>query len=92
MAAYIVTYDLSLPGRGYSNLYKRIRSFGKWAAITESSWMIVTDWSSVQVRDLLSPTIDSNDKLFVCGPVNQAAWIGMDNEVSDWLRDNIGSL
>ena len=89
MAAYIVTYDLSLPGRGYSDLYSRMRSFGKWAAITESSWMIVTNQSSVQIRDYLSPTIDDNDKLFVGGPVNQAAWIGLSQDVSDWLRDNL---
>ena len=89
MAAYIVTYDLSLPGRSYSDLYNRIKAYGLWAAITESSWMIVTSQSPAQIRDYLSPAIDSNDKLFVGGPVNQAAWIGLSQEVSDWLRNNL---
>ena len=89
MPAYVITYDLSAPGRDYNNLYGLIRSYGTWAAITESSWIVVTSQSSVQIRDYLMPAIDSNDKLFVGGPISQAAWNGLSQEVSDWLKNNI---
>ena len=89
MAAYVITYDLSLPGRGYNDLYNRIKSYDTWAAFTESSWAIVTNQSPVQIRDYLSPAIDNNDKLFVGGPINQAAWIGLSQEISDWLKKNL---
>ena len=89
MAAYVITYDLLVPGRGYNDLYDRIRSYGVWAAVAESSWMIVTNQSSAQIRDYLSSAIDTNDKLFVGGPITQAAWIGLSQEVSDWLTKNL---
>lgn len=89
MAAYIITYDLSMPGRSYNQLYDRIKSFGTWAAITESSWLIVTEANSVNIRDHLSPTIDRNDKLLVGGPIEEAAWIGLTDDIAEWLMRNI---
>ena len=51
MSAYIITYDLSQPGRNYDDLYARIKSYGAWARITESSWAVVTEQNPVAVRD-----------------------------------------
>ena len=47
MSRYIITYDLSKPGRNYDDLYQRIKSYGTWAKIAESSWAIVTDQTTV---------------------------------------------
>ena len=63
MSAYIVTYDLSSPGRDYEELYKRIKECGPWARITESSWAVSTYQTAVAVRDHISPALDNNDKL-----------------------------
>ena len=89
MSAYIITYDLSQPGRNYADLYARIRSYGTWATITESSWAIVTEQSPVAVRDHLSPALDSNDMLFVSTLGGSAAWLGLSDEISDWLKKNL---
>ena len=65
MARYIITYDLSEPGRNYDELYKRIKSYGNWAEITESSWAIETDQKSTEIRDYLNQALDNNDKIIV---------------------------
>ena len=87
MTRYIITYDLRAPGRNYDALYKRIKSFGTWARITESSWAIVSDKKETAVRDYLLKALDSNDWLLV-GPLGSSAWYGLPKDVSDWLQTN----
>ena len=87
MARYIITYDLSSPGRNYEALYDRIKSYDRWAHITESSWAIVTQKSAAEIRDHLGEVLDSNDKLLV-GKLGTSAWRGLRDEISQWLKDN----
>ncbi len=88
MARYIITYDLSAPGRNYDTLYERIKAYGSWAHITESSWAIVTAATTAQVRDYLSEVLDESDKLLV-GPLGRgASWLGLPKEVTDWLQES----
>ena len=87
MSVYIITYDLSRPGRNYSELYSRIKSYGSWAKITESSWAISTPSTAVSIRDHLTPALDANDKILV-GALGSSAWKGLDDEVSKWLKTN----
>ena len=87
MTRYIITYDLSKPGRNYADLYKHIKSYSTWAKITESTWAVSTDNTAEQIRDNLKAALDSNDKLLV-GPLGQSAWFGLSSEVTDWLKAN----
>lgn len=88
MNCYIVTYDLCQPGRDYTNLYIALKGFHQWGKITESTWAIVSDKSSIGIRDYLMRFIDSNDRLFVIKSGKEAAW----NKVlanNQWLKDNL---
>ncbi|MCY4417919.1 MAG: hypothetical protein OXE87_16660 [Chloroflexi bacterium] len=87
MTRCIITYDLKAPGRNYDELNKRIKSYGSWAQITESSWSVMTTQSAVQIRDHLMAAIDRNDKILV-GILGTAAWYGLPNEASDRLLAN----
>ena len=87
--AYIVTYDLSAPGRNYEEVHKAIKGHSGWAMLGGSAYVVLTDKSVVEVRDAIAAKLDSNDKLFV-GVINApAAWIGLTDEVSDWLKNNL---
>ena len=88
MATYIVTYDLSGPSRNYGELLERIKSYGSWAHITESSWAISTTEDPVAIRDHLMGALDNNDNLFV-GTLSWSAWVGLGQDVSDWLKSNL---
>ena len=85
MSRYIVTYDLSQPGRNYGELYNRIKSYPVWAQITESSWAISSDQTAVEIRDHLRGALDQNDKILV-GLLGSSAWAGLDEAVSNWLK------
>ena len=34
---YIISYDLKIPGRGYTSLYDAIKSLGDWQHLLEST-------------------------------------------------------
>lgn len=85
---YIISYDLTSPGRNYDDLYKAIKSYPYWGKLTESTWAIVTSQTYVQIRDNLKVHIDENDKLIVIQSGRVAAWtkiLASDN----WAKTNL---
>jgi hypothetical protein len=87
MNTYIVSYDLSNPGRNYEQLLARIKSYISWARLGGSAYVIVADQSAFEVRDNLMAVLDGNDKLFVGTIKAPAGWCGLGDEVSQWLRN-----
>ena len=85
----VVTYDLTKPGQNYEKLLHRIKRYNSWAKLGESSYLIYTESTHIQVRDYLAKALDSNDKLYV-GVVNApAAWIGISKEVETWIHERL---
>lgn len=74
MSSKIIEYDLRQPNRDYEALYDAIKSYGIWARVTESTWLIKTEDNCVQVRDSLKQKMDTNDRLFVGELTGEAAW------------------
>lgn len=82
---FIISYDLRAPFRDYETLYSAIRSYGIWGRLTESTWAIVTDSTSEQVRNHLLQYIDTDDRLVVIKGGKEAAWVrAMAN--NEWLQ------
>ena len=86
MATYIISYDLRSPGRNYEDLYERIRSYGTWAHITESTWAVMTTQTAAQVRDYVWAVMDNNDRLFVVKSGGEWGTYNLPKERNDWLR------
>lgn len=88
MACYIVTYDLRKPGQDYSPVHDHLKTYTKWAKVTESTWAIVTDKTATQIRDSLSNICDSNDRIFVVKSGVEAAWRNSKCS-NEWLKNNL---
>src|SRR4051794_39702553 len=86
MANYAINYDLSKPGRNYQGLIDAIKSYGAWAHVLQSSWVVRSPRTAAQVRDDLLQHIDANDKLVVSTVTGEAAWFNLDVKVSEWLQ------
>ena len=85
--AYIISYDLA-EGGNYDALFDHIRSYDKWAHVTESLWAIVSPKTAVEIRDEVKKYLTEGSRLIVVKSANVAAW----NNVicsSDWLKKNI---
>lgn len=84
----IITYDLCSPDRKYNTLYNKIKSYSKWARISESSWLVSTTDTCKQVADNLKSALDSNDRLFIAELTGEGAWFNTLCE-GDYLKENI---
>ncbi len=86
---YIISYDLRSPGQNYENVHGVIKNYHSWAKLGGSAYIILTNETAIQIRDKIRAVIDANDQLFV-GAVNApAAWVGMGDEVTEWLMSNL---
>ncbi|MBE3610514.1 SinR family protein [Campylobacter californiensis] len=89
MNTLIISYDLNKQGQNYNELHEAIKRLGSWWHCLDSTWLIKTNYSSVQVRDYLKTYMDANDTLLVVAYGSGAAWSGFGKECSDWLKANL---
>ncbi|MEJ5125828.1 hypothetical protein WH367_07190 [Comamonas sp. MYb21] len=90
MSAVLIAYDLHKLGQRYTELRKLIiETFpGSWNCL-ESTFIVNTTWTPVQVRDLLKSKLDANDELLVVALVkNGWASVGLSKPCTDWLHTN----
>lgn len=90
MKAVLIAYDLNKIGQRYTALRKLINETfpGGWNCL-DSTFIVNTDWTPVQVRDLLKSKLDANDELLVVSLVKHGwATSGLAKECNDWLRTN----
>lgn len=90
MAVLMVSYDLNRPGQDYSTLHDRIKSHGAWWHHLDSTWLVTTSLSPVQMRDDLAGYIDSGDELLVID-VTGDSWAtkGIAEPGNNWLHSNL---
>jgi hypothetical protein len=91
MSTLLVGYDLNKPGQQYAPLIEKLKGLGGWWHCLDSTWLISTTLTPVQLRDQLKPLIDVSDELLVIDVSgDQAAWRGFETKCSDWLVQNLG--
>lgn len=91
MRTYLIGYDLNKAGQDYKTLIEKIKeaSNGFWWHHLDSTWVIQSNSTTVQIRDFLLPYIDNNDELLVLLLDGEAAWYGFNDRGSQWLLDNL---
>lgn len=70
----VISYDLCGVNKSYDALHNTIRSFPKWARLSESAWAINTNKTCLEVANMLIACTDVDDRVFVAELSGQAAW------------------
>lgn len=86
---YIISYDLVEPGWRYEDLINRIKQEKVWARLGGSAYLVESGLSAVELRDCFKEVLDGNDKLYVGVVTAPAAWYGLSDQVSAWIKDNL---
>ncbi|WP_335955895.1 hypothetical protein [Acinetobacter guillouiae] len=89
MKTYLIGYDLNKKGQDYTGLTNKIKEFPNWWHHLDSTWIIKTSKTAVEIRDILLPYIDGNDELLVVHLSGEGAWKGFNEKGSKWLKDNL---
>ena len=88
----LIGYDLNNPRQNndYKDLIEKIKTLSatRWHCL-DSTWIIKSDATCVQVRDALTPFLDSGDELLVVELTGSGAWKGFDDNCSKWLKNNV---
>lgn len=88
MNTLLIGYDLNQPGKNYDALIDAIKGIsGTYWHHLDSTWLVETTLTPVEVRDLLSAYLDSSDELLVLTASAPAAWRGFKESGSKWLKD-----
>lgn len=91
MSNILVGYDLNQPLQNYEGLIKQLKEgYQNWWHNLDSTWIVRTSKSPSEVRDDLTPYLDTNDEIFVVDITGKAAaWAGFNDKGSGWLKDNL---
>jgi hypothetical protein len=92
MASYLIGYDLNRPigEDDYTEMITTIKeNFPTWWHNLDSTWIVRTEMTAVEIRNLLMPLIDSGDELLVVGLTGAGAWTGFNLKGSQWLKNNL---
>lgn len=90
MKVYQISYDLRKQ-RNYEALFERIRAYGTWCHPLESTWVIACNQTAEQVRNYLQQAMDADDGLLVTRLLGEAAWYGLNDTASQWLRQQLNA-
>ena len=92
MATHLIGYDIH-PAKGetYENLFEGIKSLGAWWHHLDSTWLLISNLTAVQIRDQLKAHLPaSDDQLLVLTVSGDAgAWYGFNDSGSKWLKNNL---
>jgi hypothetical protein len=88
MATLLVGYDLNTPGKNYDDLIDAIKAESAWWHHLDSTWLVKSSKTPVQLRDALKKHIDANDELLVIDVTGDSrAWSGFNDPGSKWLKE-----
>jgi hypothetical protein len=91
MAIYMIGYDLHRPEEdNYDDLFAALEAIGSgyWDCL-DSTWLVMTEKTPVQITDKLKPHLKDGDRLLVMRYGEGAAWVGFTDECQTWLEDNL---
>ena len=91
MALYMIGYDLHRSNEdSHDRLYEALEVIGTgyWDCL-DSTWLIITDRTAVEIRDTLKQYLGNNDRLLVLRYGEGGAWLGFRDECETWLEDNL---
>jgi hypothetical protein len=90
MATLLVGYDLNRPGQNYPGLFEEFKRCTRWWHHLDSTWLVVSAETPVELRNRLSPHIDAGDELLVIDISNDAAaWVGFNDRAGRWIKENL---
>ena len=90
MATYMIGYDLSRPKQNYEQLSGAIKSLGgSYWHYLDSTWLVVTEKTVGEIRDVLKVHLDAGDELLVAQLTGGWASRGFNAKATDWLRSNL---
>jgi hypothetical protein len=90
MPTLLVGYDLNQPGQNYNRLWTQLKAYGTWWHHLDSTWLVTTELTPVQLRNALRDLVDTSDEVLVIDVTGKSwAGTGFDDQAYGWLKQNM---
>lgn len=89
MTVYVITYDLNQPGQDYKDLHESIKDCGVWWHCLDSTWMISSKMTAIDIANKLWAKMDQNDRLLVTPVASGSASAGFTGDCESWIKSNL---
>ena len=87
MGVYAVSYDLSKPGQEYTALIEELKASPGWWHHLQSTWLISTTESPLQIWKRLKPHLDENDRMLIIEVLdNTSGWLP--KKAWEWIHQH----
>lgn len=83
---YVISYDLRKPERDYPKIEEAIKSYGHYAHLHGSVWLVVTRKQTNEILEHLMGATDEDDTVFVAKLAHSLSWVNLDEEISEWIK------
>jgi hypothetical protein len=89
MNTLLVGYDLNKQ-KDYPAIWSALEEMGTWWHHLDSTWLVRTEMTPVQLRNALREHIDSDDELLVIDVTGRSwAGAGFSSRAYDWLKKHL---
>jgi len=90
MNSYLIGFAPSETAKDYKPVIEKIKTtFPYWWHHLDTTLIVKSDYTAVQIRDMLQPLLDIEDKLLVARLSGEGAWKGFSDKGSKWLKTSL---
>jgi hypothetical protein len=83
----IVAFELVDPRHNQLAVVNKIRNYGDWARVTDTTYLVNTTHSPQQVRNWIATALVEGDTIYVSRLGRTSAWLGFPEILSNWIRE-----
>jgi hypothetical protein len=83
----IVAFELVDLAHNQLAVVNKIRNYGDWARVTETTYLVNTPHSPQQVRNWIATALVEGDTIYVSRLARTSAWLGFPEILSNWIRE-----
>jgi len=89
MNKYLITYDLKNKSlRSYESLFAALKNIGPWWHYLDSTWIIKTNLTSVQIWNYLAGHITNSDRMLIVKIDSIDKWGWLSQDAWNWLNSD----
>ena len=89
MTTYIVTFEVD-DDLKKNQIKEKLKQYSGYCPIHDNCWAVISDQSTVQIRDFLNKDLSASDRIFVIRSGVDAAWTNPYSiKNSEWLKERL---
>ena len=89
MTTYIVTFEVNDDFKK-GQIKEKLKQYSGYCPIHDNCWAVISDQSTVQIRDFLNKDLSASDRIFVIRSGIEAAWTNpYSTKNSEWLKERL---